>query len=156
MLRVGLFGGEPCLPGLKAEIEPRNIVCTDNTPDRGHGAGRRASAWSAICSISPRTTSSGRSSIPRRASPARRRDGRARAHAAGKAGHPGAAHRTHDLTRGLGAPAVAPRPACRRCAPARRHAHHPRHERVPRRCGVLAGIDGVTPHYRIVVEMQAA
>ncbi len=30
-LRVGLFGGEPCPPGLKAEIENRmHIVCTDN------------------------------------------------------------------------------------------------------------------------------
>ena len=30
-LRVGLFGGEPCPPGLKAEIESRmHIVCTDN------------------------------------------------------------------------------------------------------------------------------
>jgi phenylacetate-CoA ligase len=30
-LRVGLFGGEPCPPGLKAEIERRmHIVCTDN------------------------------------------------------------------------------------------------------------------------------
>ena len=30
-LRVGLFGGEPCPPSLKAEIESRmHIVCTDN------------------------------------------------------------------------------------------------------------------------------
>ncbi len=30
-LRVGLFGGEPCPPGLKREIESRmHIVCTDN------------------------------------------------------------------------------------------------------------------------------
>ena len=30
-LRVGLFGGEPCPPGLKGEIEKRmHIVCTDN------------------------------------------------------------------------------------------------------------------------------
>lgn len=30
-LRVGLFGGEPCRPALKAEIESRmHIVCTDN------------------------------------------------------------------------------------------------------------------------------
>ena len=30
-LRVGLFGGEPCPPALKAEIESRmHIVCTDN------------------------------------------------------------------------------------------------------------------------------
>ncbi|GHT81524.1 phenylacetate-coenzyme A ligase [Betaproteobacteria bacterium] len=30
-LRVGLFGGEPCTPGLKREIECRmHIVCTDN------------------------------------------------------------------------------------------------------------------------------
>ncbi len=30
-LRVGLFGGEPCTPALKAEIEARmHIVCTDN------------------------------------------------------------------------------------------------------------------------------
>ncbi len=30
-LRVGLFGGEPCPPGLKDEIESRmHIVCTDN------------------------------------------------------------------------------------------------------------------------------
>lgn len=30
-MRVGLFGGEPCPPGLKAEIERRmHIVCTDN------------------------------------------------------------------------------------------------------------------------------
>lgn len=30
-LRIGLFGGEPCPPGLKAEIESRmHIICTDN------------------------------------------------------------------------------------------------------------------------------
>jgi phenylacetate-CoA ligase len=30
-LRIGLFGGEPCMPGLKREIESRmHIVCTDN------------------------------------------------------------------------------------------------------------------------------
>ena len=30
-LRVGLFGGEPCRPALKAEIEKRmHIICTDN------------------------------------------------------------------------------------------------------------------------------
>lgn len=30
-LRVGLFGGEPCTPGMKREIERRmHIVCTDN------------------------------------------------------------------------------------------------------------------------------
>ena len=30
-LRIGLFGGEPCTPALKAEIESRmHIVCTDN------------------------------------------------------------------------------------------------------------------------------
>lgn len=30
-LRVGLFGGEPCSPALKAEIESRmHIICTDN------------------------------------------------------------------------------------------------------------------------------
>lgn len=30
-LRVGLFGGEPCPPGLKSEIEKRmHIICTDN------------------------------------------------------------------------------------------------------------------------------
>ncbi len=30
-LRVGLFGGEPCPPGLKTEIESRmHIICTDN------------------------------------------------------------------------------------------------------------------------------
>ena len=30
-LRVGLFGGEPCRPALKAEIEQRmHIICTDN------------------------------------------------------------------------------------------------------------------------------
>ena len=30
-LRIGLFGGEPCMPGMKREIESRmHIVCTDN------------------------------------------------------------------------------------------------------------------------------
>lgn len=30
-LRIGLFGGEPCTPALKAEIESRmHIICTDN------------------------------------------------------------------------------------------------------------------------------
>lgn len=30
-LRIGLFGGEPCPPALKEEIERRmHIICTDN------------------------------------------------------------------------------------------------------------------------------
>ena len=42
-MRVGLFGGEPCTPGMKREIESRmHIICTDNyglTEVNGPGAG---------------------------------------------------------------------------------------------------------------------
>ena len=41
-LRVGLFGGEPCTPALKAEIETPHAyrVHRQLWPDRGHGPGR--------------------------------------------------------------------------------------------------------------------
>ena len=92
-LRVGLFGGEPCPPGLKAEIERpyAHRVHRQLRPHRGHGAGRvRASAWPSrdmqhIAEdhflwevVDPETGEP----VPEGDS------GRAGAHAAGQAGHP--------------------------------------------------------------------
>ncbi len=74
-LRVGLFGGEPCPPGLKAEIEARmHIVCTDNYGlTEVMGPGVSGECWPrATCSTSRRTISCGRWSIPKRASPCRK------------------------------------------------------------------------------------
>ena len=156
-LRVGLFGGEPCPPGLKAEIERRmHIVCTDNyglTEVMGPGVSGEclAVARHAAHRGGPLPVGGGGPRDGR--ARAGGRSGRAGAHAAGQAGHPRAAlpHarpdarrlravrlRAHDGAHAEGALAL------------RRHAHHPRHERVPQPGGRRAcrhrGRDAPLPH----------
>ena len=159
-LRVGLFGGEPCPPGLKAEIEERmHIVCTDNyglTEVMGPGVSGECLAardmqhiaedhflWEVVDPETGEPVGEGEmgelvlTPLDKQAIPVLR-------------------YRTHDLTRVV----------CEPCACGRTSA---RMQKVRARCDdmliirgtnvfpsqvedVLAGIDGVTPHYRIVVE----
>ena len=159
-LRVGLFGGEPCPPGLKAEIEARmHIVCTDNyglTEVMGPGVSGECLAardmqhiaedhflWEVVDPETVEPVSEGAmgelvlTPLDKQAIPVLR-------------------YRTHDLTRVV----------CEPCACGRTTA---RMQKVRARSDdmliirgtnvfpsqvedVLAGIEGVTPHYRIVVE----
>lgn len=159
-LRVGLFGGEPCPPGLKAEIERRmHIVCTDNyglTEVMGPGVSGECLAsrdqqhiaedhflWEVVDPESGEPVAEGEmgelvlTPLDKQAIPVLR-------------------YRTHDLTR----------VTRERCACGRTHA---RMDKVRARCDdmliirgtnvfpsqiedVLTQIDEVTPHYRIIVE----
>ena len=159
-LRVGLFGGEPCPPGLKAEIEARmHIVCTDNyglTEVMGPGVSGECLAsrdmqhiaedhflWEVVDPETGEPEGEGEmgelvlTPLDKQAIPELR-------------------YRTHDLTRVV----------CEPCACGRTSA---RMQKVRARCDdmliirgtnvfpsqvedVLSGIQGVTPHYRIVVE----
>lgn len=159
-LRVGLFGGEPCPPGLKAEIEERmHIVCTDNyglTEVMGPGVSGECLAardmqhiaedhflWEVVDPETGEPVGEGEmgelvlTPLDKQAIPVLR-------------------YRTHDLTRVV----------CEPCACGRTSA---RMQKVRARCDdmliirgtnvfpsqvedVLSGIRGVTPHYRIVVE----
>ena len=159
-LRVGLFGGEPCPPGLKAEIEERmHIVCTDNyglTEGKGPGVSGECLAsrdmqhiaedhflWEVVDPETGEPVGEGEmgelvlTPLDKQAIPVLR-------------------YRTHDLTRVV----------CEPCACGRTSA---RMQKVRARCDdmliirgtnvfpsqvedVLSGIQGVTPHYRIVVE----
>ena len=159
-LRVGLFGGEPCPPGLKAEIEKRmHIVCTDNyglTEVMGPGVSGECLAhrfqqhiaedhflWEVVDPDTGEPVPEGEmgelvlTPLDKQAIPVLR-------------------YRTHDLTRVFTEP----------CACGRTLA---RMEKVRARCDdmliirgtnvfpsqvedVLADIDEVTPHYHIVVE----
>ena len=159
-LRVGLFGGEPCPPGLKAEIEERmHIVCTDNyglTEVMGPGVSGECLAsrdmqhiaedhflWEVVDPETGEPEGEGEmgelvlTPLDKQAIPELR-------------------YRTHDLTRVV----------CEPCACGRTSA---RMQKVRARCDdmliirgtnvfpsqvedVLSGIQGVTPHYRIVVE----
>ncbi|HIS40791.1 MAG TPA: phenylacetate--CoA ligase [Candidatus Aphodovivens avistercoris] len=159
-LRVGLFGGEPCPPGLKAEIESRmHIVCTDNyglTEVMGPGvAGECLAArdmqhiaedhflWEVVDPETGEPVGEGEmgelvlTPLDKQAIPVLR-------------------YRTHDLTRVVTEP----------CSCGRTHA---RMQKVRSRSDdmliirgtnvfpsqvedVLAGIEGITPHYRIIVE----
>lgn len=159
-LRVGLFGGEPCPPGLKAEIEERmHIVCTDNyglTEVMGPGVSGECLAardmqhiaedhflWEVVDPETDEPVGEGEmgelvlTPLDKQAIPVLR-------------------YRTHDLTRVV----------CEPCACGRTSA---RMQKVRARCDdmliirgtnvfpsqvedVLSGIRGVTPHYRIVVE----
>ena len=162
-LRVGLFGGEPCPPGLKAEIERRmHIVCTDNygltevmgpgvsgecLAERDHAAHRRGSL-----------PVGGRRSRNRRAG-GRGRDGGARAHAPLQAGHSRAAlpHPRPDAPcTPSPAPAAARWRVWTRCAPAPTTCSSsaaptcsPRRSRTCSRAS-----RSVTPHYHIIVETR--
>lgn len=159
-LRVGLFGGEPCPPGLKAEIESRmHIVCTDNyglTEVMGPGVSGECLAardmqhiaedhflWEVVDPATGEPVAEGE-------------EGELVLTPLDKQGIPVLRYRTHDLTRVV----------CEPCACGRTHA---RMQKVRSRSDdmliirgtnvfpsqvedVLAGIEGVTPHYRIVVE----
>lgn len=159
-LRVGLFGGEPCPPGLKAEIESRmHIVCTDNyglTEVMGPGVSGECLAsrdmqhiaedhflWEVVDPETGEPVPDGEmgelvlTPLDKQAIPVLR-------------------YRTHDLTRVVTEP----------CACGRTHA---RMQKVRSRSDdmliirgtnvfpsqvedVLTSIEGITPHYRIIVE----
>lgn len=161
-LRVGLFGGEPCPPGLKAEIEKRmHIVCTDNyglTEVMGPGVsgeclGERNMQhiaedhflWEVVDPKTGEPLPEGEmgelviTPLDKEAIPVLR-------------------YRTHDLTR-----VVTERCSCGRTTA--------RMQKVRSRCDdmliirgtnvfpsqiedVLSGIDGVSTHYRIVVDNE--
>lgn len=159
-LRVGLFGGEPCPPGLKQEIESRmHIVCTDNyglTEVMGPGVSGECLAnrdmqhiaedhflWEVVDPETGEPVPEGEmgelvlTPLDKQAIPVLR-------------------YRTHDLTR-----VVTDKCACGRT--------HARMQKVRSRSDdmliirgtnvfpsqvedVLTSIEGVTPHYRIIVE----
>ncbi len=159
-LRVGLFGGEPCPPQLKHEIETRmHITCTDNyglTEVMGPGVSGECLAerymqhiaedhflWEVVDPVTGEPVEEGC-------------EGELVLTPLDKQAIPVLRYRTHDLTR----------VHCERCACGRTHA---RMEKVRARCDdmliirgtnvfpsqvedVLAGIDGVTTHYRITVD----
>jgi len=161
-LRVGLFGGEPCTPGMKREIEARmHITCTDNyglTEVCGPGvAGECLAAreqqhiaedhflWEVI---DPKTGEA----LPEG------EEGELVLTPLGREAFPVLRYRTHDLTRVITEP----------CACGRTHA---RMQKVRARTDdmlivrgtnvfpsqvedVLSGITGVTPHYRIVLDNE--
>ncbi|MDO5042042.1 MAG: phenylacetate--CoA ligase [Slackia sp.] len=161
-LRVGLFGGEPCTPALKAEIERRmHIVCTDNyglTEVMGPGVSGECLAerdmqhiaedhfiWEVVDPETGEPVPDGEV-------------GELVLTPLGKHAIPVLRYRTHDLTR-----VVTERCACGRTTA--------RMQKVRSRCDdmliirgtnvfpsqvedVLSGIEGVTPHYRIVVDNE--
>lgn len=159
-LRVGLFGGEPCPPGLKSEIEARmHIVCTDNyglTEVMGPGVSGECLAsrdmqhlaedhflWEVVDPDTGEPVGDGEM-------------GELVLTPLGKQAIPVLRYRTHDLTRVVTEPC-----ACGRTT-ARMQKVRARSDDMLIIRGtnvfpsqvedVLAGIDGVTPHYRIVVE----
>lgn len=159
-LRVGLFGGEPCPPKLKQEIESRmHIVCTDNyglTEVMGPGVSGECLAsrdmqhiaedhflWEVVDPETGDPVGEGE-------------EGELVLTPLDKQAIPVLRYRTHDLTRVTTEP----------CACGRTHA---RMQKVRVRSDdmliirgtnvfpsqvedVLAGIEGVTTHYRIVVD----
>lgn len=161
-LRVGLFGGEPCPPALKEEIESRmHIVCTDNyglTEVMGPGVSGECLAsrnmqhiaedyflWEVIDPVTGEPVPEGE-------------EGELVLTPLGKQAFPVLRYRTHDLTR----------VTCEPCACGRTTA---RMQKVRSRSDdmliirgtnvfpsqvedVLAGIEGVTPLYRIVVDNE--
>lgn len=161
-LRVGLFGGEPCTPALKAEIESRmHIVCTDNyglTEVMGPGVSGECLAsrdmqhiaedhflWEVVDPKTGEPVANGE-------------EGELVLTPLGKRAIPVLRYRTHDLTR-----VVKEKCACGRTTA--------RMQKVRSRCDdmliirgtnvfpsqvedVLSTIEGVTPHYRIVVDNE--
>ncbi|WP_261428240.1 phenylacetate--CoA ligase family protein [Xiamenia xianingshaonis] len=161
-LRVGLFGGEPCPPNLKEEIESRmHIICTDNyglTEVMGPGVSGECLAsrdmqhiaedhflWEVVDPETGEPVPDGEM-------------GELVLTPLGKQAIPVLRYRTHDLTRVTTEP----------CACGRTTA---RMQKVRSRCDdmliirgtnvfpsqiedVLAGIEGLTPHYRIVVDNE--
>lgn len=161
-LRVGLFGGEPCPPGLKAEIERRmHIVCTDNyglTEVMGPGVSGECLAerdmqhiaedhflWEVIDPETGEPVGEGEmgelvlTPLDKQAIPVLR-------------------YRTHDLTCVVTEPC-----ACGRTTARMRKVRARSDDMLIIRGtnvfpsqveDVLAGIEGVTPHYRIVVDNE--
>ena len=161
-LRVGLFGGEPCTPALKAEIESRmHIVCTDNyglTEVMGPGVSGECLAsrdmqhiaedhflWEVVDPNTGEPVPDGE-------------EGELVLTPLGKHAIPVRRYRTHDLTHVIK----------EKCACGRTTA---RMQKVRSRCDdmliirgtnvfpsqvedVLSTIEGVTPHYRIVVDNE--
>ncbi len=161
-LRVGLFGGEPCTPALKREIESRmHIVCTDNyglTEVMGPGVSGECLAsrdqqhiaedhflWEVIDPKTGEPVEEGK-------------EGELVLTPLDKEAFPVLRYRTHDLTR----------ITCEPCACGRTHA---RMDKVRTRTDdmliirgtnvfpsevedVLAGIVGVSPYYHIVVDNE--
>ena len=161
-LRVGLFGGEPCTPALKAEIESRmHIVCTDNyglTEVMGPGVSGECLAsrdmqhiaedhflWEVVDPKTGEPVPDGE-------------EGELVLTPLVKHAIPVLRYRTHDLTRVIK----------EKCACGRTTA---RMQKVRSRCDdmliirgtnvfpsqvedVLSTIEGVTPHYRIVVDNE--
>lgn len=161
-LRVGLFGGEPCTPALKAEIESRmHIVCTDNyglTEVMGPGVSGECLAsrdmqhiaedhflWEVVDPKTGEPVADGE-------------EGELVLTPLGKRAIPVLRYRTHDLTH-----VVKEKCACGRTTA--------RMQKVRSRCDdmliirgtnvfpsqvedVLSTIEGVTPHYRIVVDNE--
>ncbi|MCL1796884.1 MAG: phenylacetate--CoA ligase [Eggerthellaceae bacterium] len=159
-LRVGLFGGEPCPPALKQEIESTmHITCTDNyglTEVMGPGVSGECLAsrdhqhiaedhflWEVVDPETGNAVEEGG-------------EGELVLTPLDKQAFPVIRYRTHDLTRVI----------CEPCACGRTHA---RMEKVrsrtddmliirgtnvyPRQVAdVLAGIAGVSPHFRIVLD----
>jgi phenylacetate-CoA ligase len=161
-LRVGLFGGEPCTPGMRREIESRmHITCTDNyglTELNGPGvAGECLSSreqnhiaedhflWEIVDPVTGKVLPEGS-------------EGELVLSLLDKEAFPILRYRTHDLTRITTEP----------CACGRTHA---RMAKVRVRSDdmlivrgtnifpsqvedVLSCIEGVTPHYRIVLDNE--
>ncbi|MCL1825493.1 MAG: phenylacetate--CoA ligase [Betaproteobacteria bacterium] len=162
-LRVGLFGGEPCTPGMKREIERRmHITCTDNyglTEVNGPGVSAECLSsrdhqhiaedhflWEIINPVTNEPLPEGR-------------EGELVLTLLDKEAFPMLRYRTRDLTRVTTEP----------CACGRTHA---RMAKVRARTDdmlivrgtnifpsqvedVLAGIQGLAPHYRIVLDNEA-
>jgi phenylacetate-CoA ligase len=161
-LRVGLFGGEPCTPGMRREIERRmHITCTDNyglTELNGPGVAGECLfsreqnhiaedhfLWEIIDPDTGKVLPEGS-------------EGELVLSLLDKEAFPILRYRTHDLTRITTEP----------CACGRTHA---RMSKVRTRTDdmlivrgtnifpsqvedVLSGIEGVTPHYRIVLDNE--
>lgn len=161
-LRVGLFGGEPCPEGLKREIESRmHIVCTDNyglTEVNGPGVSGECLAsrdmqhiaedhylWEVIDPVTGEPVPEGEM-------------GELVLTPIGKQAVPILRYRTHDLTR-----VITEKCECGRTL-ARMQKVRSRSDDMLIIRGtnvfpsqvedVLKDIDGVTPHYRIVVDNE--
>jgi phenylacetate-CoA ligase len=163
-MRLGLFGGEPCMPGMKREIERRmGIVCTDNyglTEVNGPGVAGECLCsrehqhiaedhflWEIIDPVTGEILPEGQ-------------EGELVLTLLDKEAFPMLRYRTHDLTRVTTEP----------CACGRTHA---RMSKVRARTDdmlivrgtnifpsqvedVLADIPGLAPHYRIVLDNSAS
>jgi len=161
-LRVGLFGGEPCTPGMKREIERRmHIICTDNyglTEVNGPGVGAECLVsrdmnhiaedhylWEVIDPVTNEALPEGQ-------------EGELVLTLLDKEAFPMLRYRTHDLTHVITEP----------CACGRTHA---RMAKVRARTDdmlivrgtnifpsqvedVLVGIQGLAPHYQIVLDNE--